>query len=421
MTSTELQTTARNASTADLVSILQTQQAHKLDVVAPATKIGSVDGLLKVADTVAEITEDGVTAVAGTYRPTDVFDEGIGSKLGIPRQYFRRLREDGRTDLIDGNINGLLHGKRLRDSQGQYVPGEYRHNPDDRSFLLRLFRGDDGQPGVARALLSDRYSLSMDNLDVITAVTKGIRQAGATPTVRVSDLSERHMRVRFEFPEINQEAAALLDGYKSPFDGTRVRRAGGRDLEALREQYGPHHIFNQKDAPIVYMGIDLDNSETGGGAYSLVPVVEVVKCTNGWVMTREGTRKVHRGAVLAEGVIKPSIETIRIAGKLVTSETADAVSQWLAPEYLAGLVRGLEEKAGVPIASPTEVVPAVCTSLGFTPEEARGVLDLFIISGQPTAGGLGQAITAYAQTVDDVDRAFDLERYAVPALEAAAR
>lgn len=411
-----VQLEARNASPQDLITILQSQQAAKLDVVAPAVKIKSQGGDIVVADTVAELTEDGVTPAAGTYRPTEVFDEAVSAKLRIPRDYYRRLRADGRADLIDANVNGLLHGKRRYEADGAVSE---IHAPDSRSFLLRLFRGDDGEPGVARTMQSDRYALTMDNLDVLMAVQKGIRDAGVQPVVLVSDLSERHMRVRYEFPGLHQETTAL-DGYTSPFKGGRVRRAGPRDLEALRAQYGPHHIFSDTDAPVAYLGIDLDNSETGGGAYSLTPVVAMLKCTNGWVMTRHGTRKVHRGGVLAEGVVRPSLETIRLAGKLVTSETADTIRQWLTPEYLASLVGEIEQKAGVPVTSATEVVPAVCTSLGFTPDEAREVLDLFILSGQPTAGGLGQAITAYAQTVENVDRAYDLEQLAFPALEKAA-
>jgi hypothetical protein len=417
-TTSDIQLTARNASASDLVDILQKQKARKLDVVAPADKIKFRGGKLIVSNTVAELTEDGVTSAAGEYAVTEIFEEGLSAKLGIDRRYYRKMREAGRTDLLDGNVNGWLHGRKSRLATGDL---QILHEGDPRAFLLRLFRGDDGQAGVARALLSDKYGLSMDNYDTLIAVTQGIRDAGVQPTILVSDLSERRIRVRFEFPELYQEAPGLLpEGYKSPFDGGVVRRAGSRDLEALRAQFGPHHIFSQKDAPIAYAGIDFDNSETGGGAYNLNPVVGLVRCTNGWVITRHGIRKIHRGAVLSEGVVRPSLETIRLAGQLVSSETKDSVAQWLTPGYLAGLVSELEEVAGTPIASPTEVVPAVCVSLGFTPEEAKNVLDFFIISGQPTAGGVGNAITAYVQTVDDVDRAFELERTAVPAMEAAA-
>jgi hypothetical protein len=213
------------------------------------------------------------------------------------------------------------------------------------------------------------------------------------------------------------QAPGLLEGYRSPFEGGRLRRAG---LQSLREQYGEHHIFDEPDAPTVFLGLDLDTSETGSGAYNLDPVIMMVRCTNGWVQEKTGIRKIHRGAVLAEGVVRPSLETIRLAGQLITSETTDQVSQWLTKDYLAGLVTKATEKAGVPIASPTETVPAVVAGLGFTEAERKDVLDLFIIGGQMTAGGVAQAVSAYAQTIEDVDRAFEIERKAMPAMDAAA-
>lgn len=412
MTSTQL--TARNATAADLVAILNTQKAHKNDIVVPATHLKSAGGLVVVKDAEPVLGPDGVTTVNGTYRPTDVFDDGLSDKLGIPRQYLRKLRAE-RPDILDQTVNGWLHGRQRRTADGV----ETVYPADDRAFLLRLFRGDDNGEGVARAMLSDRYSLSMDNLDVLTAVLKGIQDSGVNVISRVSDLSERGMRVRFEAPDVHIEAPRLLSGYRSPFDGGgAVRRAGSFD--ELRQQYGAHHIFEEKDAPLAFIGFDFRNSETGGGAYTLTPVIEMVRCTNGWVIRKEGIRKVHLGSRLEQGLVRPSAETLRRAGELVASETKDAVTQWLTRGYLERLVAGLEEKAAAPIASPVDTVPAVVAGLGFSDEEQKGVLDMFILGGQATAGGLAQAVSAFAQTVEDVDRAYELELKTVDALEAAA-
>lgn len=411
-----VQLDARNATAEDLVKILNDQKTRKLDLVVPARNVWSRDGKVIVKDAEAVLTDDGVTTVNGTYRPTEVFDEGVAAKLGIPQQYVRTMRT-ARPDILDANVNGWLHGRSVRRADGTR---DEVYKADERAFLLRLFRGDEGGEGVARAMLSDRYGLSMDNLDILTAVMSGIRDSGHQPLVRVSDLSERAMRVRFEFPDRNVLAPRLLEGYRSPFDGNgKVKRAG--TFDELRQQYGAHHIFSVKDAPVVEMGFDLRNSETGGGAYTLTPVAVVVRCTNGLVMRKEGIRKVHLGAKLAEGAVKPSLGTLQKAGALVASETTDAVTQWLDQGYLESLISGLEEKAGVQIDSATETVPAVCAGLGFTPGEQKGILDLFVISGQPTAGGLAQAVSAYAQTVQDVDRAYEIELKSVDALEAAAR
>lgn len=409
------QLTARNATPEDLVRLLQEQAVSKLDVVAPAASVWSKDGKIIVKNAEAQLTEDGVTLVNGTYQPTEVFDEGLSAKLGIDRRYFRRLRTE-RPDLLDQNVNGLLHGRAVRAADGTRTE---LYPADDRAFLLRLFRGDETGTGVARAFLSSKYALSMDNLDMLTAVMKGIRDSGYRPVVRVTNLSERGMRVRFEFPDLHAEAPGLAGGYRSPFDGGRVRRAGAFD--ELRQQYGAHHIFNDKDAPVVYMGLDFTNSETGDGKYKLAPVMGVVKCTNGWIMNKEGIARTHLGARLDEGIVSPSAETIRKAGELVVSQTKDAVAKWLDEGYLRQLITAKENDARVELVTPSETVPAVCASLGFTEEESKGILDLFVLSGQPTAGGVANAVSAYAQTVEDVDRSYEIELKTVDALEMAAR
>lgn len=403
--------TTRNATAQDLVRILNEQKAHKLDVVVPSTHMKSANGLIIVKDSEAHLGEDGVTTVNGTYRPTEVFNENIAERLKVPGTFLKRLFDE-RVDLYDKLVNGLLHGAKRPD-------GEVVYPADERAFLLRLFRGDDGGEGVARSFLSNSYGLSMDNLDMLIAVQKGITDAGVNVITRVSDLSERGMRIRFEAPDIHVDAPRLLENYRDPFSGNgRARRAGSFD--ELRQQYGAHHIFSEKDAPIAFIGFDFGNSETGEGAYYLTPVLEYVRCTNGWVYRKEGIRKRHIGSRMETGIVQPSADTLRKAGALVAAETRDAVAKWLTPAYLQSMVDGFEDKAVKPVASPSTTVPAICAGLGFTDDEAKGVLDMFVLSGQPTAGGVAQAISAYAQTVENVDRAYEIEVRAIDGMDSAA-
>ena len=81
---------------------------------------------------------DGVTMPTGTYTPTEVCDQGVADKLGIPAAYLRRMRIE-RPGLYDANVNGWLAG-------------------DPRKFLIRCLRpGTSIGPGAARAFLSDGY------------------------------------------------------------------------------------------------------------------------------------------------------------------------------------------------------------------------------------------------------------------------
>src|SRR6202051_4609189 len=194
----------RNATLADMVTILRNQRARRLDVVAPAAAIHAHEGNLVISGTVQQMTADGITSAAGTYRPTKVADEGISAKLGITLAYLRRLREQ-RPDLWDANVNGWLHGGALAG-----------YPADDRTFLVRLFQADGDGLGVARALLSDSYKV-IDNLDSLMATLDGIRLAGTDVEFDGLDLTERRLYARVVAPQIRAWAPALLAGYRSPF------------------------------------------------------------------------------------------------------------------------------------------------------------------------------------------------------------
>jgi hypothetical protein len=65
------------------------------------------------------------------YPPTEIWDQGIAGKLGIPAADLRRLREQ-RPALYGGSVNGWLGG-------------------DDRRFLVRCLRGD-GSGGASSVM-----------------------------------------------------------------------------------------------------------------------------------------------------------------------------------------------------------------------------------------------------------------------------
>jgi hypothetical protein len=143
---------ASNATLADLAGLLRDQQARKADFVAPAAAIRAEGARLVVEGTAPVLGPDGVTMTTGTYTPTDVCDQGVADKLGIPAGYLRRMREH-KPGLYDANVNAWLDG-------------------DDRRFLLRCLRPASGEgPGVARAF--QRRSHSRVRHTCIRARTSG--------------------------------------------------------------------------------------------------------------------------------------------------------------------------------------------------------------------------------------------------------
>lgn len=405
--STVTETTARNVDLPNLLALLQQQADVRWDAVVPASSLSYQNGNLHVADGAVRITDEGVASADAVLAPTDVFDEHVSERLGIPRQYLRRLRETGQAvdltrsaeryfgevdfrqvgdpafaaSLIDANVNGWLQAD------------------PDRRFLVRGFRTDDPDSvGIARALLSNRYA-PIDHLDVVTSAFKGVADAGVDPAgLQITgDLSERRLRLRVSAPEIQVLAPDLIGDYRSPFSG----RSGS-------------------DLPVVFAGFVIGNSETGGGAYSVTPRITFLVCDNGATITKDVVREIHIGGRLDDGVVRYSEETQRKNLDLITAKTRDTVKTFLDADYVRSVLDGIREKYEIPVKDPQATIEKVAKKHLFSDEERESILDAFIKGGQVTAGGVFQAVTAAAQSVADPDRAAELEDVALDVLDTAA-
>lgn len=371
--------TTRNASLRDLASLLQHQQANKLDVVVPARDMRMTGGLLEI-DGIGEpaITLDGVTPATGRFTPTATCDGGIADKLGIPVRYLRRMREEDRLDLLDRNVNTWLDAE-----------------PNER-YLARTLRGRQGGTGIGRALLSEKYKIT-DNLDVLMSVLTGIKAAGVEVNIARCDLTETRMYVKVTAPEIAAHAPVLLGNYTSPF--TRARGS---------------------DNPVVFAGFIVTNSEVGHGAFKIIPRLEVQICDNGVTIERDAHKEDHLGARLDDGVVRWSQDTRHAMAELAGKQARDAVGEFLNPAYLQAKITEIETDAGVPVQEAKATLEFVSKQLRFTTEEQNTILDHFIDGGDRTSGGVLHAVTSAAQTLDDADQAFELERQGLPAMRHAA-
>lgn len=374
----QLDTETRNAELDGVFDLLRRQHDVKWDVVVPSSALRYDRGRLVVADGALTMDNRGVTLADAVLQPTSLFDGQIADRLGVPIPYLRRCRQE-HVDLLDANVNGWLERA-------------------DRRFLVRGFRVDDpAETGIARAFLSDKYR-PMDNLDVLMAALEGVAEAGVQVDVPEADLSEQTMRVKIRCPQIATLAPTLLAGYRSPFTGE-----SGDEL------------------PVVFAGLDLRNSETGGGAFQLTPLLTVQVCRNGMTLTKLAERKTHVGGRLADGLIRWSQDTQDKARELVRATTRDAVATFLSPAFLEEQVRLLEVQAGAPVAEPVKTIERVGKTLRWSQDEQERIVAMFVRGGQMTAGGVLNAVTAAAQEVESPDRSRDLEDQAVDAMALAAR
>jgi hypothetical protein len=363
----DLQLSARNADINEVLDLLNKQQDVKYDVVVPPTHLRYQGGNLVVKDGAVDLSDDGVGLVDATLAPTANFERNAAFRLDVPYPYIDRMRGAGALELLDHNINHWL---------GQY----------NKNLLVRGFRTDDtNDTGIARALLSDRF-IAIDNLDAAFAALDGIKDAGVKDlTFNRSDLSETRLRLTMTSPTLLMHTPNFLEGYRSPNGG-----------------YG-------RDYPVIAAGIAIDNSETGGGAFTIAPWFQILVCSNGMTRRQDALRKVHIGTQLEAGVVQWSSGTRQLNIDMIRSQAKDAVVTFLSRDYLNTVEAELEGAAGKVLAKPQEAIEQIGKALRYTETERASILDFFIQGSQPTAGGLMQAVTAYAQTVEDPDRAITFE------------
>lgn len=380
--------TLRKTDFETLLATLDEQQERKVDLVLPATDLCSHKGDLRVRRTDrVELSDTGVTTPVEVYRPTDVFDEGVSQRVGVPRAWLRTMRDNGWTDLVDGTLNGLLHGKRVSDD-------EWMREPLSKSFLLRALKdADGGEVGTARALLSNSYKI-VDHVDTLRAAMRGMARAGlGAANIAQCDLTGRKMYVTVVAPEIQALAPELLKNYRSPFTG----------------QTGA-------DNPTMFAGFVLTNSETGHGSFSITPRLVVEVCTNGMTIKRDAVAARHLGARLDDGLISYSEETRQANLNLITSQAADTVRRFLDVDYMTAVIREMTENAQTEVKEAEKAVKEVTQKIE-CPALYDDVLAAFIKGGDLSRGGIVHAVTAAAQSATiDADTAFQMEERATALL-----
>lgn len=387
--------TLRKTDFETLLATLDEQQERKVDVITPATNLCFKGGNLRVlrSDLEPEITDEGVKSPVQEFAPNDVFDSGFADRLGGPvtASYIRKLRAEGWTDILDGTLNALIHGKR-DESMGD----GWMREPQAKSVLVRALKDADGQPiGTARALLSNAYKI-IDHVDTLRAAMSGMKAAGlGAENVTQCDLTARKMYVVVEVPQVRAAAASLLKDYVSPFSGNRGA-----------------------ENPIVHAGFVLTNSEVGDGTYSLYPRIVAEVCTNGMTIKKDvgALTQRHLGARLDDGLINYSTATHEANREVIRRMSEDTVRTFLTTGYLESVIRKLEEKAGEPVAKPEEAIKEVTRKLEI-PALYDDVLGHFIKGADLSRGGIMHAVTAAAQSTDlDADTAFRMEERATAML-----
>ena len=142
----------------ELFEKLKEEKEEKLDLVVDFSRVRAVSA------------KNGIKLripLYGDYSLTDWAHQQLAEKLGIPKRYYDRMREE-KPDLLLQNINAWIE-------------------KEERRFIRIL-------GGKIRAILSDRYRV-IDNYDVLLVALQEFRRIGSVEVYRI-DLTERMMYLK---------------------------------------------------------------------------------------------------------------------------------------------------------------------------------------------------------------------------------
>lgn len=271
----------------------------------------------------------------------------IAGKLKIPKPYYDRLLTD-HPDLLAKNVNTL-----------------FQEEPE-----RRMVRALDG---TARAYLSDKFRIDMDNYDVANAA----------------------LPILHEVPDL------------------QIQSCGVTDIRMYIKATFPRMTSDVKLNDAVCAGIVISNSEVGAGSLRIEPLIYRLICLNGMI---SGTvlKKFHVGA--RHGL---SDEAYEVLSQETRDKSAEALRSIIRDVVLAATnlvdfenrVQALRDATDQRIDGDVpKAIEVMGNRLNLTQGEQSGVLSHLIEGGDLSQYGLANAVTRLSQDVEDYDRATELER-----------
>lgn len=270
----------------------------------------------------------------------------MADKLKIPFAYFERMRTE-QAPLLDRNVDTWLH-----------------HEPE-----LRMVRTLDGQ---ARAFLSDRYR-RLDNYD----------------------LCDHVLPMLLELPDARFESTELT--------ATRLY------LKVVT----PRVNIEIQPGDIIQAGVVISNSEVGQGTLSVQPLVYRLICKNGLIAADRAMRKTHVGRLSdasLEEVTMFKDDTLQAEDKAFFLKVRDVVEAAVSEATFHQIAEKMRRTMGIRLnGDPVRTIDVVGTRYLLNESERSGLLRHLIEGGDLSGYGLVNAVTHFANEVNDYDRATEFE------------
>ncbi len=287
---------------------------------------------------------------------TDHCHSQIAQRIGVPKKYYDKMRSDA-PELLSQNVNHWFEAQ-----------------PENR--MVRTLDGN------ARAFLSDRYH-RIDNDQIAEGVLQSFQKVQEHTELELvsTEVTDRRLYINARFPTM-ENAVAVNDP--------------------------------------VQMGVTISNSEIGGGALSITPMLYRLVCTNGMVagssMNEGKMRRAHLGRKVEAGEDFSIYQgdTVQADDRALMLKIRDTIGNLSDPaQFLALCERMRAANRGEEIAHPVKAVEELVQRTGLTQGEGDSILENLLRGddGLPTnmtKWGMANAVTRLANTTDSFDRSQEL-------------
>lgn len=277
---------------------------------------------------------------------TELAHSQLADFTGVPYAYYKRMQAEQHA-LLDSNVNTWL----------DYLSGR-----------RRMIRTLDGR---VRAVLSNRYR-RIDNYDVANTVLPVLISQGA-----------------------------------------RFRRLHVTEDEMLIQA-----VFTEKTADIkvgdpIMLGVTIKNNEVGKGMVEVQPMSLRLFCLNGATHNELGEKRMHVGTKLGGDGDPSEIfkdDTLLAADKALMLQLRDVVEKAASETVLHSIAADFQRAEKVPITTqPVFAVTELSNRHGLTESDNAGILQHLLAGGDMNQFGMANAITRYAQDIEDGLRAGEFE------------
>jgi hypothetical protein len=183
-------------------------------------------------------------------------------------------------------------------------------------------------------------------------------------------------------------------------------------------------VFEPAPNEVVSFGATWENSDYGNGKHSLRVFVLRLWCTN-FAISDEGLQQIHLGKKLSED-IQYSQRTYELDTQTSASAIRDIVRGSLEPDRIGAMCAAIEEAANTEIKNPAAFLERMKSALTKGERELIAAKyntpDVELLPPGNTAWRMSNAISLFAQEIEDADRQIELLKLAgtvVPNLKAA--